>query len=158
MKVTVAEDLVSASLFVQALKVCGSPLTSNSNVGPFGAYSGPIFCSKDPSTLTRSWGLSKISSEVCEVSIGKALLLIRIFDSREKIWPTSSCEFFSRRMSRSPLLFLLEPSNCFFTVLRTADRTACFKVFFSDATSSNSGMLCDKNSLPIGKQKLFGKW
>ena len=52
-------------------------------------------------------------------------------------------------MNRSPLHLLLDPPNCFFTVLRTADRTACFGVFFFYATSSNSGMLCDKNSLPI---------
>ena len=52
-------------------------------------------------------------------------------------------------MNRLPLLLLLDRPNCFFTVLRTAARTACFGVFFFDATSSNSGMLCDNNSLPI---------
>ena len=56
-------------------------------------------------------------------------------------------------MNRLPLL--LDPPNCFFTVLRTADRTACFGVFFFDATSSNSGMLCDKNFLPIAGSKNF---
>ena len=69
------------------MKFVRSPVTSNSNVGPFGAYMGQIFCSNDVSKVIKSGGLSKISSELWAASTGKILGSISNFG--EKIGPTS---------------------------------------------------------------------
>ena len=63
----------SRYMFCKSMKFDRSPTTSNSSVGPFAAYTGPIFCSNDVLKVIKRGGRSKISNELCDASTGNTL-------------------------------------------------------------------------------------
>ena len=116
------------------MKLFLSPTISNSNEDPVGEYKGPVFCSNDWSNVTKRWGFSNKSNELCVASVG-ITMLVRIFYFWEKIWSTPLW----LRCSRNDLFlwwrllfvcFLLRPPSidCFSSSLKCSSNlfSSCF--------------------------------
>ena len=95
----------SRKIFCISIKLFQSPVTSNSSIGPFGLYTGPIFWQKLSSKVINKGVFSNKSNELWVASEGNMLTII--YNFWKEIGPTAlwSRSFWNDRSLATSLNF-----------------------------------------------------